>query len=86
LPTEPEADAMDQHFDPYPLTIWLPNNDPQNIQASNCKFKLLQVGAFAKGGKTWCWIAVPHKIQSQKNTKAWWLPTNNKTFQVLLSC
>jgi hypothetical protein len=54
LPTKPEADATDQRFDRYALTIWLPDNDPRNIQATNSKFESLRVGAFAEGGETWC--------------------------------
>jgi hypothetical protein len=54
LPTKPEADATDQRYDRYALTIWLPDNDPRNIQAKDSKFESLRVGAFAEGGETWC--------------------------------
>lgn len=51
LPTKP--DSQEECFDRYALTIWLPDNDPRNIQASGSKFESLRVGAFVEG-ENWC--------------------------------
>jgi hypothetical protein len=51
LPTKP--DSQEECFDRYALTIWLPDNDPRNIQAKGSKFETLREGAFVEG-ENWC--------------------------------
>lgn len=48
-----KPDSNDERYDRYALTIWLPSNDPRNIQAQDSKFESLRVGAFLSG-ETWC--------------------------------
>lgn len=50
LPCKPESE--DGQFDRYALTIWLPDNDPRNIQTKGSKFESLRVGAFTT--ENWC--------------------------------
>jgi hypothetical protein len=50
LPCKPES--KDEQFDRYALTIWLPDNDPRNIQPKGSKFESLRTGAFMTNN--WC--------------------------------
>jgi hypothetical protein len=52
LPCKPDSNENEEQFDRYAMTIWLPDNDPRNIQAKGSKFESLRLGAFTT--ENWC--------------------------------